>query len=502
MTVLICGASGIVGRDLLRTLKHHNVNVIGTCHTRKTGDLITVDFEDYRQVQKLFQQQQPQICINCIAQRFVDVCDKDWEHAKNINVDIVDTITNFCNQFNTYLIHISSDYVFDGTNPPYSPTSTTNPLQNYGLSKLYAEEIVLSNIKNSVIIRVPVLYTNNVNNFEETAVTLIGKKILNQIEAVTEDDLSIRRPVYIPDLCNFIVNLIKHHKYGICHFYNPYDTTTKYRIAANIANYLNKPMQHVTPLKTTNNKRPYDTQLTDNTYDITQYSITRLSDGFIKCFQDLYHPKLSCCNKNVFILLDLDGTLIDSEYIHYQCYQKTLEEYNVTITFAEFENAINFAGVDNLLINKNLSIQDIQSIKLKKNAILSQTSTVNFMKGAHELINVIVENDINHVVVTNTSIKNILHFKQLLPSLSKLKKWVTREDYTLPKPSNECYVYAKNKYYNNEPYIIGVENTINGYEALREITKCIYFVTSCNRSNYKDMKNKDVYLIDDLRLIL
>ena len=105
---------------------------------------------------------------------------------------------------NIYFIHLSTDYVYDGQKPPFSPSSLTNPLQNYGISKLIAEQRIISNIKNNyLILRVPVLYSNKLKSLEESAVPLIIKKVMNKVENFQEDNFSIRRPLFIEDLGEF-----------------------------------------------------------------------------------------------------------------------------------------------------------------------------------------------------------------------------------------------------------------------------------------------------------
>jgi beta-phosphoglucomutase-like phosphatase (HAD superfamily) len=118
------------------------------------------------------------------------------------------------------------------------------------------------------------------------------------------------------------------------------------------------------------------------------------------------------------------------------------------------------------------------------------------MDGAEKLIAWIAEFNINHVVVTNTNNNNVNYFKEVLPTLNLLKNWVTREDTIQSKPDPEPYLYAKNKFYRNEKYIIGFENTYSGYISLKGITSCIYIITEKNTVTYNKMKNEDVYLIN------
>ena len=106
------------------------------------------------------------------------------------------------------------------------------------------------------------------------------------------------------------------------------------------------------------------------------------------------------------------------------------------------------------------------------------------------------------MVVTNTSLENVNFFKSRVPILNKIKNWITRENYVNAKPHSECYELAKQMYYKNEQYIIGIENTIVGYNSIKNITECIYIITNKNEYDYNEIKSKDVYIINDFLNIL
>lgn len=501
MTVLVCGATGLLGRDLCKLFKNKNINYIGTYNTNFIENYIKINFCDKNDIYNSFINIKPSICINCIVERQLEICEGDWNKIKKTNIDIANNIATICNDMNIHLIHISTDYVFDGLNPPYYPESRTNPLQNYGMSKLISELKVINKCTKYTIIRVPVLYSDNITNLEENAVTLIGKKILNRIENFKEDNFSIRRPNYIPDFCKFIYDIIIKPEIGIFHFCNPYDKITKYEMSNIIANYLNK-NNNIIPINEEPKdgaERPKDTYLIDNKYDIKKYNFTSIEQGLELCFQKLYHPPLNLNNNknttDLFFLIDLDGTLLDSDYIHYEGYKYAFNMINKQLFYDEYLDIINTIGIDKYLDNEYPNYKKI--IKENKNLNIKNRKKIDLIKNADKLINYIFKYNINHVVVTNTSNENVIFFKSLIPELNKLKNWITRENYIEPKPNKECYELAKKIYYNNEKYIIGIENNINGYKSLRNITECIYIITNKNDKQYHYFKNNDVYLIED-----
>lgn len=503
MKVLILGSSGLVGRELCSLLKENEIEYLGTYNTKKVDNSIYVDFTNDHEIEELFELYKPDVCVLSIVQRFTDICEKNWNETRFVNIDLVGKVSKICNKSNTYLIHISTDYVFDGKKPPFYTDSTPNPLQNYGISKLISEFKVKANTKNYSIVRVPVLYSNNVLNFEESAVTVIAKKVLNRTNNTTEDNFSIRRPVFIKDFCYFLLDIINNFKefQGIYHFYNKKDKTTKYKMAQMIGNYLHKSTDHITPINEEPNDgadRPFDTQLSDTTYNINNYHITKIDEGIPLCFKKIYHPKLydnpNLNTKDIFILLDLDGTIVNTDNLHLESYNRAFKELGINLNINQ--ELINDTNMDKFL---NLNISDKKLItkvkELKKKYILNSNDSINLITGADKLINFIYDNKINHCVVTNTSLQLVEKFKTHNSLLNKLTNWVTREDYEYPKPSPDCYQLAVEKYINNENYIIGFENTITGYKSLKNVTSIIYML--CDKYNIELMKKEDVYLIDN-----
>jgi dTDP-4-dehydrorhamnose reductase/beta-phosphoglucomutase-like phosphatase (HAD superfamily) len=508
MTILICGASGILGKELAILFDRLNVQYIGTYNNNEIKNGVKVNFFNLNEIRDVFTKNNIKICINCIVERQLEICEGDWNKIKKTNIDITNNLSKISKELDIYFIHISTDYVFDGKNSPYFPTDQTNPLQNYGISKLISEYRVLANCINYTIIRVPVLYTNTIKSIEDSAVTLIGKKILNRIEVFKEDNFSIRRPTYIPDFCLFIYDFIKVPKIGIYHFCNPYDKVTKFEIATIIAYLLNKKL-NITPINEEPQdgaERPKDTFLKDNKYNIFDYKFTELSKGLKLCFSKLYHPKLEINNQtntnNLFFLIDLDGTLIDSENAHFMAYRDSLKSlYNFDLNLDEYKCISSNEGIDNYLIKK-FGIEDKCKIKILKNKMLHKSENIELIKNSDIFINWLDKHNINHVIVTNTSLENVNFYKNKLPILNKIKNWVTREDYINPKPNSECYNLAKNLYYKNEKYIIGIENTLIGYNAIKNITECIYIITNKEDYYYNEFKKKDIYLIDNFLEII
>jgi beta-phosphoglucomutase-like phosphatase (HAD superfamily) len=182
-------------------------------------------------------------------------------------------------------------------------------------------------------------------------------------------------------------------------------------------------------------------------------------------------------------LIDLDGTLVNSENQHYECYKELI---GLSKDDFDSKNQYNNFNYDN-------------EIKIKKDELFqTKIKDIKLINGALEFITFIINNNINYCIVTNTNKNNVRLYKEHLPILSKLTNWITREDYINKKPDSECYHLAISRYCKNEKFIIGIENTIAGYEALKKITDIIYIQINDNK---KIFNNSDAYLINDLNMI-
>jgi beta-phosphoglucomutase-like phosphatase (HAD superfamily) len=190
-------------------------------------------------------------------------------------------------------------------------------------------------------------------------------------------------------------------------------------------------------------------------------------------------------------MLDLDGTLIDSNLAHYNAYKKVFDKYNYSfLSIDEWNNIILNDNFDNYL--KNLFHENIfNMIKLEKLNFL-KNQEICFTKNSELFLRFLIEYKFNFCIVTNTKKETVNIFKEKLPILNDINQWIYRDDYNLPKPDSECYKLAKQKYYNNEKYIIGIEDSMVGYNALMQNTDIIYIY-----NNTSIFKNNDCYLFND-----
>jgi beta-phosphoglucomutase-like phosphatase (HAD superfamily) len=176
------------------------------------------------------------------------------------------------------------------------------------------------------------------------------------------------------------------------------------------------------------------------------------------------------------------------------------EQLNTELNYQDYYDILENRGID-IYLEENFGEKLKKIIKTKKNEKMKMIESVEFIKNADKFIEYLDKFNVNHVVVTNTSMEIVNSLKDKIPLLNKIKNWVVREDYANPKPSGECYELAKKLYYRGEEKIIGLENSINGYLSIKNVTECVYILTDTSLKNYNILKNKDVYLINDYNSI-
>lgn len=160
-----------------------------------------LDISDKDALTAVFKRISPDFVINCAAFTAVDACETEKETAFKINGDAPGAIASACKAENAALLHISTDYVFDGENPDgYKENDVPSPINAYGESKLRGEQLIAENMDDYYIVRTSWLYGENGQNFVDTMLKLAETK--DEISVV---DDQIGSPTYSKDLCDELV---------------------------------------------------------------------------------------------------------------------------------------------------------------------------------------------------------------------------------------------------------------------------------------------------------
>ncbi len=193
-----------------------------------------LDITDRSAVNNLFSDYQPNFCINAAAYTAVDLAEKETDKAFSVNADGALNLAEACTEIKATLIHISTDYVFDGeSNISYSEDNFTNPQGVYGASKLKGEELALDANPKTIVIRTSWLYSEFNKNFVKTMLNLFSTK---EEMGIVADQFG--QPTNANDLAEAVMKIISAEPttFGILHFSN-YPETTWFNFAQKIAEF-------------------------------------------------------------------------------------------------------------------------------------------------------------------------------------------------------------------------------------------------------------------------
>ena len=167
MKIMICGSDGQLGWDCIRVFEVDN-DIF-------PFNRIQLDITDLQGVKHAVGRVMPDVIINCAAFTQVDQCEKDQKTAFDVNVLGAENLALSCAEHSVRLIHISTDYVFDGNRQPplsWSETDETHPMSVYGKSKLEGEKLIAGALENHIILRTAWLYGAHGGNFLKTMLRL------------------------------------------------------------------------------------------------------------------------------------------------------------------------------------------------------------------------------------------------------------------------------------------------------------------------------------------
>lgn len=207
--VLITGSNGLLGQKLVEKLSADpEFELIATsrgdnrCPVKEAYTYFSLDISNRSEVLDIFSKTEPHVIINTAAMTNVDACESKKEECLSLNVEAVKHLAEASKKYNSHLIHISTDFIFDGEDGPYSEDAEPAPLSFYGNSKLEGEKVLLnSGLEKWAILRT-VLVFGVVSDMSRSNIVLWAKESLEQRKNIKVVDDQFRTPTLAEDLAD------------------------------------------------------------------------------------------------------------------------------------------------------------------------------------------------------------------------------------------------------------------------------------------------------------
>jgi dTDP-4-dehydrorhamnose reductase len=244
--VVLIGASGLLGRAIAQRLSQQTEwQVVQTAFAHAQAPQMMLDIRDKDAIARFVDEQAPDAIVIAAAERRPDVCENDPALARALNVDAVRAIAGAAQRHGAWVLSISTDYVFDGTRPPYRHDASPAPINAYGRSKLEGERALFDATRNGCVLRLPLLY-GPIVSWQESAVTSLVPAIAASTGAAAHpavmDAWATRYPTFTPDVAFVIVQMLERHARGepVCGItqWSGDEPMTKYDIALRLAKAL------------------------------------------------------------------------------------------------------------------------------------------------------------------------------------------------------------------------------------------------------------------------
>jgi len=245
MKILITGVNGLLGSKLFELLSTSEHDIISTGRTQEGLAATALDITNEKQIHQVLEFHKPDVLINTAAIADVDLCETEKELCWNTNVKAIGHLIDACKKFNVHLIHISTDYIFDGTSGPYKESDSPNPISYYGKSKLEGEKIIIESNLNHTIIRTILVYGVHAKS---NIVSYVKKSLENGNPVNLVDDQH-RMPTLVDDLANACITAANKKALGVFHISGE-QMLNYYEIGSSIADYFSLDASLINKIKT------------------------------------------------------------------------------------------------------------------------------------------------------------------------------------------------------------------------------------------------------------
>jgi|SRR5690606_19539006 len=222
-TILVTGSNGFLGQKLLEKLVHDgSYHIVATSKSenrnfiREGYTYISCDFTDPEALQSLLDEVQPDSIIHTAAISSVEACENNPELCQRVNIEVVEQLGRYCSQQDKHLVHLSTDFVFDGQEGPYGEEDSTNPCNAYGQSKVISEKRLLSTGCRAAILRTILVYGIH-GDPKRSNLVLWAKSQLENNNRINVVGDQWRMPTFVDDLADACIRAVQKEITGIFH---------------------------------------------------------------------------------------------------------------------------------------------------------------------------------------------------------------------------------------------------------------------------------------------
>jgi len=258
--ILVVGSNGLLGQKMAEHLLRGTVYHIILCSVEdaavrnlEAAPYWKLDITSHKEVRELVADTSPDVIINCAAMINVDACETDRDLAWSINVKGVEYLAEAAKKRHATVVHVSSDYVFDGKNGPYAEDDKPDPLSYYGKSKLASENVLRSSGVSHVIARTMVLYGYAAGVKANFALWLVQSLRSGQTVRIVDDQIG--NPTFVDDLAYGLLRAVELGKTGVYHIAGR-DIVSRYEFAVRLARVFGLDESLIIPIKTASLKQP------------------------------------------------------------------------------------------------------------------------------------------------------------------------------------------------------------------------------------------------------
>lgn len=260
INILLTGASGLLGRVVWRHFSALDAfHVVGTAFRRTNSALVPLNLLDPTSIREVVQATRPEIIIHCAAERRPDVSESQHDATLALNAQATGTLAECAKPYDSKFIYISTDYVFEGTQPPYAEMAMPRPLNFYGQTKLAGEQAVAAMLPTRhYILRLPILY-GPVTRLDECPAMALAQALL-ATDPVALDHWAVRFPTLTDDVALVLEQMVARIARdglaaGVYHWQSD-EAFTKYELTKAMEEILGVATDHLVPVTTPSSEAP------------------------------------------------------------------------------------------------------------------------------------------------------------------------------------------------------------------------------------------------------